>query len=416
MPTSSGIRQPFDVRADATLAMLAESGQYKHLQMIQGPMEARVRLRQADGSSKECLCFCSNNYLGLANHPEVVEAGIEGLRKYGAGTASVRFICGTFEPHEHLEELLARYMGTEAAYTFVSCWTANEALYPTLGEPGDIIISDELNHACIIDGIRLAAVIKKGLHKTVYRHSDLDHLESRLQAAQENDEVTGQAWVVTDGVFSMEGDIADLPGLRALCDKYDAKLVVDDSHGHGVMGAGGRGTHEHYAMLPGADGKAENGAVDFFTGTLGKALGGGAGGFVAGPKAGVDLLVQRGRPTLFSNALPATVACSAAKAIEILIREPERVEKLRRVTAYARAKIRGAGFEVIDSPTAICPIIVHDTAKAIAMSKRLLELGVFVIGFGYPVVPEGEARLRVQISAGHSESDVDVLVDALGKL
>ncbi len=398
----------FDRRADEILSMLESTGQYKHLREIEGPMDAVVRIRGVG----EVLCFCSNNYLGLANHPEVVEAGIRALRDYGAGTASVRFICGTFTPHLELEETIARYMGTESAYTFVSCWNATEALFPTLCEPGDVIISDELNHACIIDSMRLAQQIKKGVHKAVFRHADLDDLERRLQECQDNEEITGQVWVVTDGVFSMEGDIADLPALRALCDKHDAILVVDDSHGHGVMGKTGRGTHEHYAMIDGG----ENGRVDMFTGTLGKALGGAAGGFIAGPKRATELVIQRARPTLFSNALPVTVAASARKAIEILMAEPQRVQRLRDNVALARKKIADAGFEVLDSPTAICPIIVGDTAKAIAMSKRLLELGVFVIGFGYPVVPEGTARLRIQMSAAHTPEHIDTLVDALKKL
>ena len=410
MPTT--IAQPFDARTDETLRMLEAGGQYKHLQTIRSPMDAVIKMRTAAGKEIEALCFCSNNYLGLANHPEVVEAGIEGLRKYGAGTASVRFICGTFEPHEQLEATIAQYMGTESSYTFVSCWNATEALFPTFCEAGDVIISDELNHACIIDSMRLTPAIKKGVFKAVYKHSDIDDVERRLIECQDNEEITGQAWVVTDGVFSMEGDIANLPELRALCDKYDAKLVVDDSHAHGVMGQTGRGTHEHYGMLPGG----EIGTVDYFTGTLGKGLGGGAGGFIAGPKRGTELIIQRGRPTLFSNALPVTVACSANKAIEIVMREPQRVQKLRDNVAFARQKIGEAGFEVLESPTAICPIIVGDTAKAIAMSKRLLELGVFVIGFGYPVVPEGTARLRIQMSAAHETAHIDALVDALKKL
>ena len=426
------LAQPFDARTDDTLRMLEESGQYKHLQTIRSPMDAVIRMRTAAGKEIEALCFCSNNYLGLANHPEVVEAGIEGLRKYGAGTASVRFICGTFEPHERLEATIARYMGTESSYTFVSCWNATEALFPTFCEAGDVIISDALNHACIIDSIRLTPAVKKGVFKAVYRHSDLDDLEQRLIESQDNEEITGQAWVVTDGVFSMEGDIAILPELRTLCDKYDAKLVVDDSHGHGVMGPTGRGTHEHYGMFGGTalravgqthgsesratNGEEELGTVDYFTGTLGKGLGGGAGGFIAGPKRGTELIIQRGRPTLFSNALPVTVACSANTAIEIVMREPQRVQKLKDNVAYARKKIGEAGLEVLESPTAICPIIVGDTAKAIGMSKRLLELGVFVIGFGYPVVPEGTARLRIQMSAAHETSHIDALVDALKKL
>ena len=437
-PSASSSGRPFDTRADETIAALRAGGQYKHLRTIDSPMDAVVRVR----GYGDCLCFCSNNYLGLANHPEVVEAGLKGLKDYGAGTASVRFICGTFGPHETVEKAIASYMGTEASYTFVSAWTANEAVFPTLCEPGDAIISDELNHACIIDSIRLAAVIKKGVNKSVYKHNALKgeaSLEQRLaEAAKLVKDAPGgkpgQIWVVTDGVFSMEGDIADLPTMRRLCDQHNAILVVDDSHGHGVMGKLGRGTHEHWGMVgemqsvgvangqsgkastPPAHSAASPGSVDLFTGTLGKALGGGAGGFVAGSRRAIDMLSQRGRPTLFSNALPVTVACSSAKAIEILVREPQRVQKLRDNTAYARQKIKAAGFNVIDSPTAICPIIVHDTAKAIAMSQRLLELGVFVIGFGYPVVPEGHARLRVQISAGHEKTHIDALVDALKKL
>ena len=391
----------FDRRTDETLRTLRDSGQLKTLQMIEGPMDATIRLR----GYGDVACFCSNNYLGLANHPEVVEAGIEGIRRYGAGTASVRFICGTFDCHERIERRIAEFYGVEASYTFTSCWNANEAIFPTLCDAGDLIISDELNHASIIDGIRLSGTIQKGLLRPVYKHNTLASLRDELAAARANPEVTGQIWVVTDGVFSMEGDIADLPAMRRLCDEFGAFLVVDDSHGTGVMGSTGRGTHEHWGM--------KGTAVDFFTGTLGKALGGGAGGYIARSRRGIELLVQRGRPTLFSNALPCTVACSAEKAIEILMREPERVRTLRDNVAKARKGIREIGFEVLESPTAICPIIVHDTAKAIAMSKRLLELGVFVIGFGYPVVPEGHARLRVQISAAHRDEHIDRLIGGL---
>ena len=391
----------FEHRAAGILADLAASGQLKHLQLIDSPMDAVISLREYG----EVVCLCSNNYLGLANHPDVIEAGIEGLRTYGAGTASVRFICGTFACHETLEATIARFHGVEAAYSFTSCWTANEAAFPTLCEPGDIIISDALNHASIIDGVRLAATMKKGIFKTIYAHSCMESLREKLSAARNNPEMTGQAWVITDGVFSMEGDIANLPAIRKICDEFGAMLVVDDSHGTGVMGATGRGTHEHWGM--------SSSEIDLYTSTLGKALGGGAGGYLAGSRTMIDLLVQRARPTLFSNALPSTVACSAEKAISILMAEPERVQRLRDNVASAREGIRSTGFEVLESPTAICPIIVHDTAKAIAMSKRLLELGVFVIGFGFPVVPEGEARLRVQISAGHDQGHIDRLVEAL---
>ena len=406
MTTATGVspRKIFANRTDEVLAHLRETGQFKKLQMIEGPMDATVTLR----GYGEVGCFCSNNYLGLANHPAVKEAGIEGIRKYGAGTASVRFICGTFEPHEALEKTIAEFFGVEAAYSFVSCWTATEAVFPTFCEAGDIIISDELNHACIIDSMRLAGALKKGTLRTVYKHSDMSSLRDALNKARTNPEVTGAVWVVTDGVFSMEGDIARMPEMRTLCDEFGAILVVDDSHGTGVLGKTGRGTHEHHGM-PGT-------AIDFYTSTLGKALGGGAGGFVAGSRQGIDLIVQRARPTLFTNALPVTVACSSRKAIEILMAEPQRVQKLRDNVAYARKGIRDAGFEVLESPTAICPIIVGDTAKAIAMSIRLLELGVFVIGFGYPVVPEGTARLRAQISAGHEPHHLDQLIDSLKKL
>ncbi|MEK6703637.1 MAG: aminotransferase class I/II-fold pyridoxal phosphate-dependent enzyme [Planctomycetota bacterium] len=400
----------FDQRTDSLFQQLKDQKVWKVLQQLESPMDAKVRIK----GYGECLCFCSNNYLGLANHPEVVEAGIKALKDWGAGTASVRFICGTFSPHEELENAIAGMMGTQASYSFVSCWNANEAVFPTLCEAGDIIISDELNHASIIDAVRLATVIKKGLLKSVYKNNVLtgeNSLEQRLKDAKANKDVTGQIWVVTDGVFSMEGSIADLPAMRRLCDAYGAILVVDDSHGHGVMGKTGRGTHEHWGMFGSPASR-----VDIFTGTLGKALGGGAGGFVAADRRVIELLIQRGRPTLFSNALPVTVACSAKKAIEIMLREPERVQRLRDNVAYARQKVKAAGFDVLESPTAICPVIVGETSKAIAMSKRLLELGVFVIGFGHPVVAEGHARLRCQVSAAHTREHIDALVAALRKL
>ncbi|MCH2140279.1 MAG: aminotransferase class I/II-fold pyridoxal phosphate-dependent enzyme [Phycisphaerales bacterium] len=387
----------FGQRTRTLLDELEASGQYKHLQMIESPMGPSIDIRGVGTVD----CFCSNNYLGLANHPEVVEAGIEGLRKWGGGTASVRFICGTFTAHEQLEQQISSFLGTEAAYTFVSCWTATEALFPTVCDPGDVIVSDELNHACIIDAMRLTTAIKKGVNKAVYRHSDMDHCREVLAQARQTAGTNGVIWLVTDGVFSMEGDLGNLPGLRKLCDEFGAMLVVDDSHGTGVMGETGRGTHEYWGMDPSQ--------IDIFTGTLGKALGGGAGGYLAGTRSAMEMIVQRARPTLFSNALPCTVAASAAKAIEIVAREPERVAKLRSNTEKAREGIRKSGFEVLESPTAICPIIVHDTAKAIAMSKRLLELGSFAIGFGFPVVPEGEARIRVQISAAHEDAHLDRL-------
>jgi glycine C-acetyltransferase len=392
-------------RSSAILSHLEATGQLKQLQMIESPMGPRISIR----GRGEVDCFCSNNYLGLANHPDVVEAGIEGLRKYGAGTSSVRFICGTFAPHVALEERIASFLGVEASYTFVSCWNATEATFPTLCQDGDVIVSDELNHACIIDSMRLTTAIHRGVSKCIYKHSDMESLKQQLIFATEKaNPEGGTIFVITDGVFSMEGDIAKLPDIRSLCDEFNAVLVVDVSHGTGVMGETGRGTHEHYSMA-GSD-------IDIFTGTLGKALGGGAGGYVAGKKEAVELLVQRGRPTLFSNALPVTVACSAKTAIDTLDANPSLVQKLRTNVAAARKGIAKIGFEVLESPTAICPIIVGETATAISMSNRLLDMGVFAIGFGYPVVPEGTARIRVQISAAHEQEHIDRLCDALGKL
>jgi glycine C-acetyltransferase len=382
---ASTTAEHFQSRTHQILQQLQQNGQLKLLQTIQGPMDATVKLREYG----EVACFCSNNYLGLANHPEVVQAGIDGLRTYGAGTASVRFICGTFDCHETLENTIAQFYGVESSYTFTSCWNANEAIFATLCEPGDAVVSDELNHASIIDGIRLAVSIKKGLLRGVYKNGDAKSLAAKLEELRANPELIGTLWVVTDGVFSMEGSVANLPELRAVCDRYGAMLIMDDSHGTGVMGATGRGTHEHWNM-PATK-------IDY----------------IAGSREAMTLLVQRGRPTLFSNALPATIACSANRAIEIVRREPQRVAKLRANVAAVRAGIRKAGFTVLESETAICPIIVHDTAKAIAMSRRLLELGVFVIGFGFPVVPEGHARLRVQVSAAHEQTHIDALTNAL---
>jgi glycine C-acetyltransferase len=391
-------------RSSAILAHLEETGQLKQLQMIESPMGPRISIR----GKGEVDCFCSNNYLGLANHPDVVEAGIEGLRKYGAGTASVRFICGTFAPHEALEERIASFLGVEASYTFVSCWNATEATFPTLCQDGDVIVSDELNHACIIDSMRLTTSIHRGVSKCIYKHSDMESLREALVIASKKCSNEGSIFVITDGVFSMEGDIALLPDIRSLCNEFCAVLVVDDSHGTGVMGETGRGTHEHYDMA--------GNEIDIFTGTLGKALGGGAGGYVAGKREAVELLMQRGRPTLFSNALPVTVACSAKAAIDTLDGNPSLVQKLRANVAAVREGIGEVGFEVLKSPTAICPIIVGETATAISMSNKLLDMGVFAIGFGYPVVPEGTARIRVQVSAAHEQDHIDRLCAALSEL
>ena len=362
----------------AELERLREAGTYKRFNTLTSPQGPLV---QMEGRG-EVLVLSSNNYLGLADRPEVVEAGIEGLRRYGAGTASVRFICGTFEPHLELERELAELVGTEAALTYVSCWNANEAAIPSLTDDSTVILSDELNHASIIDAVRLA----KPARKAVFKHSDMDDLRAQLESLEPGQ----RALVITDGVFSMEGDLARLPELVELVRTYDATLVVDDSHGTGVVGETGRGVAEHFGLL---------GEIDVITSTLGKALGGAAGGFVAASEEICDILAQRSRPQLFSNALPPTVACSALEAVRVLRREQELVTKLHRQTEQFRGLLRDAGFSPLDGEAAIVPIIVGETAFAIRFSERLLDEGVFVTGFGYPVVPEGTARIRVQMSA-----------------
>ena len=391
MPNSA-----FRNRAANSLAEWSNAGQLKPFYSLTSPMRPVVTI---DGHG-ELLVLCANNYLGLADHPDVIAAGIQGLKDYGAGTASVRFICGTLGCHRRLETKIASFLGTEASLSYVSCWNANEALFPTLVAPEDAILSDELNHASIIDGMRLMA---KGVTKKVYRHSDMEQLETLLKETSQHP----TRWVVTDGVFSMEGDVAKLPELVALCRQYDAMLVVDDSHGVGVLGKTGKGTHEHFNLL---------GQVDVFTGTLGKALGGAAGGYIAASHNAIQILEQRGRPSLFSNALPATVAYSAYAAIEVLEKNPAIVARLHQNVANMRTGLANLGFNCAPSPTAIIPIMIGDEAEAIRKSKRMFELGVMVIGFGFPVVPKGESRLRVQVSAALSDANIQQALDAFARL
>ncbi|HEV7282769.1 MAG TPA: aminotransferase class I/II-fold pyridoxal phosphate-dependent enzyme [Pirellulaceae bacterium] len=386
----------FDARTEELLNQLRDSGQFKKFYELEGPLGATAQIRGVG----EVVVLCSNNYLGLADHPDVVQAGIEGLREYGAGTASVRFICGTLVCHRELETAIAQLVGTPAALSYVSCWTANEAVFPTFTAPGDAIFSDELNHASIIDACRLT---HKEVQRAVYRHNDLEDLESKLKAST----ATGTRWVVTDGVFSMEGDLCPLGDLADLCRRYEATLVVDDSHGIGVVGRTGRGTPEHFDRL---------GQIDVITGTLGKALGGAAGGYVAASERAIELLEQRARTSLFSNALPATVAYSARKAIEILLAEPERVAKLRENVTRIRTGFASLGYEVHDSPTAIIPVMIGDEAEALRKSARLMELGVMAIGFAFPVVPRGKARIRVQVSAALQDAHIEKVLDAFAKL
>ncbi len=387
-----------DTRLTATLAQFRRDGVYKTLNHIASPQAARV---QMEGRG-EVLILSSNNYLGLAAHPTVMAAGKAGIDHFGAGTGSVRFICGTFTIHRDLEAACARLVGTEAALSFVSCWNANEALPATVLTADDIILSDQLNHASIIDGLRLAKSITK-CETGVYKHGDFADLDAKLTAAADKQ----VKMVVSDGVFSMEGSIVDLPALLAVCRKHGAVLWIDDSHATGVLGATGRGTAEHFGLV---------GEIDIITSTLGKALGGAAGGFVAGSAALCDYLTQRARPQLFTNALPATVAASALAAIQVLEAEPERVTRLRENARYFRQRLQDLHFQPLPGDTPIVPVILGETAAAIRMSELLLDEGIFVTGFGFPVVPQGAARVRCQLSADHTREDLDAALAAFERV
>jgi glycine C-acetyltransferase len=385
-------------RLEEALEGFVRDGVYKRLNYLDSPQAARVTMERRG----EEIILSANNYLGLSNQPEVIAAGKAALDRYGAGTASVRFICGTFTIHRALEHACARLVGTPASLSFVSCWNANEAFPGTLLTENDVIISDQLNHASIIDGIRLAKAITR-CRSAVYRHGDLADLGAKLEA-ERGDRVR---MVVTDGIFSMEGSIAPLPDLVDLCRRHEAVLVVDDSHATGVLGARGRGTAEHFGLV---------GEVDIITSTLGKALGGAAGGFVAAAASVCDYLTQRARPQLFSNALPPTVAASSLAAIEYLEAHPERVATLQENARYFRERLLELGFRPLAGETPIIPVILGETAAAIRMSDLLLKEGVFVTGFGYPVVPQGEARVRCQISAAHTKQDLDEALAAFQRV
>ena len=378
----------------AELDAFKAAGTYKRLNYLESPQGARVRME----GRGEVIVLSSNNYLGLASEPAVVQAGIHALEQYGAGTASVRFICGTFALHRDLESALARFVGTEASLSYVSAWNANEALTPTIAREGDFVVSDALNHASIIDSVRLAKSITK-CTTAVYKHSDMDDLREKLRGAKD----AKRKIIWTDGVFSMEGSIAKLPEILQLAREHDAIVVMDDSHATGVLGKTGRGTAEHFGVM---------GEVDIITSTLGKALGGAAGGFIAGPAALCDMMTQRSRPQLFSNALPPTVAASSLAAVEFTEAHPELVTRLHENAAYFRAAIEDAGFHPLPGETPIVPIIVGETALAITVSEMLLDRGVFVTGFGFPVVPQGQARVRCQVSAAHSRDDLDEVIAA----
>jgi glycine C-acetyltransferase len=387
------INAQFEQDLRSTIQKLHEERVYKRLNHLESPQAARVRME----GRGEVLILSSNNYLGLCDEPSVVEAGKRALDQYGAGTGSVRFICGTFTVHRELEGALADFVGTEASLSYVSCWNANEGLTSTIVEEGDFVLSDALNHASIIDSIRLAKAITK-CTTAVYRHGDMDDLRAKLAANRG----ARRKLIWTDGVFSMEGAIAKLPDILEIAREHDAIVVMDDSHATGVLGATGRGTAEHFGVL---------GEVDIITSTLGKALGGAAGGFTAGSGALADYLTQRSRPQLFSNALPPTVAASALEAVRVVQREPQRVRRLHENARYFRERLIESGFAPLPGETPIVPIIVGETPLAIRMSDMLLERGIFVTGFGFPVVPQGQARIRCQLSSAHTKDDLDFAIE-----
>ena len=392
--STSPVNEGLNRRLASELAGMQEQGVFKHLQHICGPQGPVVDLE----GYGETINLCSNNYLGLCDVPEVVAGVRDGADRYGAGTSSVRFICGTFDVHRELEDRIADFLETEAAITYTSCWNANGGLFAPLLDEQDALISDELNHASIIDGIRLCKA-----QRHIYKHMDMDSLREALESSQ----AARHRLVMTDGVFSMEGEIAPLPEIRELCDRYDAIMTIDDSHATGVLGDTGRGTPEHFGM---------HGEIDIISSTLGKALGGMAGGFVASSREVIEYLVQRSRTQLFTNAIPPHSAAGALAAIDHLEAHPELVTRLRENTAYFRQKLTALGYDPIEGDTPIVPVIVGETADAIALSTRLLDEGVFVIGFGFPVVPHGSARIRSQISAAHTREHLDRALDALDRV
>ena len=387
------MRRDFHKGLESELNTLREKGAYKNFKYNTGALDGKISV---EGFGEETV-LCSNNYIGLANNPDVIKAAHAALDTYGAGASSVRFICGTYDIHRALEEKTALFLGMEAALTYTSCWAANTACIPALLGSGDAVISDELNHASIIDGCRAAA---KGVTRAVYKHSDMGALEEKLKETAD----CGAVLVVTDGVFSMEGDIAGLPDIASLCRKYNALLMVDDSHATGVIGKSGRGTMEHYGLKEG---------VDIISGTFGKALGGAGGGFVASSRNICAMLAQRSRPHLFSNCLPPVLCAIALASIQYLEKNPGIVASLMQKTKYMREKIKAMGLRPLEGESAIIPIIVGDTAKAIAISEEMMKNGVFTIGFGFPVVPEGSARIRLQISDALSYADLDRALEVI---
>lgn len=380
----------FTEQLQQTLQQIREAGTYKSERVIDTPQDAHIRVT----GGREVLNMCANNYLGLAEHPEIIKAAHEALDRWGYGMASVRFICGTQGIHKQLENAISKFLGTEDTILYSSCFDANGGLFETLLGPEDAIISDELNHASIIDGIRLC---KAQRHR--YRNNDMQDLEEKLKEASG----ARHRMIATDGVFSMDGYIANLPAVCELADKYNALVMVDDSHAVGFTGKTGRGTHELHGVMD---------RIDVITGTLGKALGGASGGYTSGRKEIIDLLRQRSRPYLFSNTLAPSIAGASLRALELLSASTELRDKLENNTRYFREQMTARGFNILPGVHPIAPIMLGDAKLAGQVAEAMLARGVYVIGFSYPVVPQGKARIRTQISAAHSIDDLKFAIDA----
>jgi glycine C-acetyltransferase len=376
------------------LSDIQDAGLFKKERVIVNPQAAEIKV----STGEEVLNFCANNYLGLSSHPDVVQAAKDALDTHGYGMSSVRFICGTQDIHKELEKKISEFLGTEDTILYAACFDANGGVFEPLFTAEDAIISDELNHASIIDGVRLCKA-----QRYRYKHSNMADLEEQLKASQ------AQRFriIVTDGVFSMDGDLAKMDEICALADKYDALVMTDECHSMGFIGKTGRGVPEHFGV---------GHKVDIYTGTLGKALGGSMGGFTSGKKEIVEMLRQRSRPYLFSNSLAPAIVGASLKVFDVLSSSTELRDTLESNTKYFRSKISSAGFDILDGDSAIVPIMLYEAPLAQEFAARLLDEGVYVIGFFYPVVPKGKARIRVQISAAHSEEQIDRAVAAFIKI
>lgn len=369
---------------------IRDAGLFKGERVITSPQSALIQV----AGGREVLNLCANNYLGLSNHPALVVAAQRGLDDWGFGLSSVRFICGTQKIHKDLETALSQFLGTEDTILYSSCFDANGGLFETLLSSEDAIISDELNHASIIDGVRLCKA-----QRFRYRNNDMTDLESKLREAQS----ARFRMIATDGVFSMDGYFANLPAICELADRYNALVMVDDSHAVGFCGPNGRGTHEKQGVME---------RIDILTGTLGKALGGASGGYTSGRKEIIEYLRQRSRPYLFSNSLAPSIVTASLAALELIGRDPQLRQRLWENTAYFRDEMTRRGFQVLPGEHPIAPVMLGDAVLAGKMAERMLEQGVYVVGFSYPVVPQGKARIRTQISAGHTRCDLDQAIHA----